>query len=123
MDVQSPTENLSRFVGALRRTRWRSCHGVQLKVGQWALELWHLPALTYVPPHHHDFDGKFFKLFGKGTINKGHITKMWPFFDFRVYNIRKGERHWLQNDNLPLIFVNIQKHTGAVTSAGENFVE
>jgi hypothetical protein len=48
---------------------------------------------------------------------------MWPFFDFRVYNIRKGERHWLQNDNLPLIFVNIQKHTGAVSSAGENFVE
>lgn len=123
MDLHAAAKVLPRRVGALRLTRWRACRGVQLTLGRWALELWHLPGLTYVPPHHHDFDGKFFKLFGKGVINKGHITKMWPFIDFRVYNIRKGERHWLQNSKLPLIFVNIQKHTGAVTSAGENFVE
>ena len=123
MDLYAATKVLSSRVGTLRRTSWRACRGVQFAVGGWALELWHLPPLTYVPPHHHEFDGKFFKLFGKGIINKGHITKMWSFFDFRIYNIRKGERHWLQNSKLPLIFVNIQKHTDAVVSAGENFVE
>jgi hypothetical protein len=87
------------------------------------LECWYLPPLTHVVPHHHDFDGKFLKLFGRGTINKEAITKSWKWLDFRVYNIRSGERHWLLNSQWPLIFLNLQKHNGPVQSAGENFVE
>lgn len=107
----------------LRRTSWQRCRGLQIGLSKWAVELWYLPPLTYVNPHHHEFDGKFFKLFGRGVINKKQVTKFWGLFDFRVYNIRGGERHWLQNGKLPLIFVNIQQHSGAVVSAGENFIE
>jgi hypothetical protein len=107
----------------LRRTSWKECRGLQIGLNKWAVELWYLPPLTFVNPHSHGFDGKFFKLFGRGVINKKQVTKFWGLLDFRVYNIRHGERHWLQNGKLPLIFVNIQKHSGSVVSAGVNFVQ
>ncbi|NBW19288.1 MAG: hypothetical protein EBR82_66065 [Caulobacteraceae bacterium] len=87
------------------------------------MELWYLPADTFVTPHYHDFDGKFIKIFGRGTINKEEITKTWSWFDFNLYTIRARESHWLKNSRFPLIFLNFQKHNAAVQSAGENFVE
>ena len=110
-------------MGILRRTRWNTCRGLQFVVGKRALEFWYLPPNTYVDPHHHDFDGLFFKLFGKAIINKEQITKSWDWFDFHLYKIRAGQRHWLRCGPWPLFFVNFQKHKSTVESAGENFIK
>lgn len=65
----------------------------------------------------------FFKLFGRGLMNKENETVEWRWLDFRCYNVRAGERHWLLNGSMPLLFVNIQKHGEIVQSAGEDFKE
>ena len=110
-------------MGILRTTRWRACRGLQLAVGSWALEFWYLPADTFVVPHTHSFDSVFVKLFGFARINKELETQDWNWLDFKFYNIRANESHWLQNSKWPLLFLNVQRHKGAVRSAGEDFTQ
>jgi hypothetical protein len=110
-------------MGILRTTSWRSCRGIQCALGRWALELWYLPSGTHVIPHYHSFDSWFIKIFGTATINKTTTTKTWGWFDLHIYSIEHGASHWLKNYRWPLIFLNVQKHAGAVRSAGDDFQE